>query len=111
MPIAELTDAHVKAFKCDANKRLVELRDAMLPGLELRVTAGGVKSWRLHYTRRSDGKRRAVPLGRYPSLSLKDARRKSETASVGDRRRNEVGRSSCEAAGSQRGSEVRGACR
>lgn len=78
MATAELTDAHVKAFKCEPGRRLAELRDATLPGLELRVTAGGVKSWRLHYTRRSDGKRRAVGLGKYPSLSLKAARLKAK---------------------------------
>lgn len=78
MAIAELTDARVKAFKCESGRRLAELRDATLPGLELRVTANGSKSWRLHYTRRSDGKRRAVPLGKYPSLSLKNARRKAK---------------------------------
>jgi hypothetical protein len=47
-------------------------------GLEIRVTNGGVKTWRLHYTRRSDGRRRAVKLGRYPSMSLKKARARAK---------------------------------
>ena len=51
-------------------------------GLEIRVTRSGAKSWRLHYTRRSDGKRRAVALGPYPSLSLKAARRKAKGLQV-----------------------------
>lgn len=78
MATAELTDARVKAFRCEAGRRLTEVRDSALPGLELRVTENGSKSWRLHYTRRSDGKRRAVSLGTYPSLSLKNARRKAK---------------------------------
>lgn len=46
-------------------------------GLELRVSAKGKKTWRLHYTRRSDGKRRAIGLGSFPVLSLKEARAKA----------------------------------
>jgi integrase len=76
VPVAELTDAHVKSLRCAPDQKLIELRDAALPGLELRVTANGVKSWRLHYTRRSDGKRRAVGLGKYPTVTLKAARLK-----------------------------------
>lgn len=78
MASTELTDAHVRALKCESGRRLVEVRDAGLPGLELRVTASGSKSWRLHYTRRSDGKRRAVSLGSYPAVSLKKARLKAK---------------------------------
>lgn len=33
--------------------------------------------WRMHYTRQSDGRRRAVALGTYPSIALKEARRKA----------------------------------
>jgi integrase len=56
---------------------MTEIRDAEVRGLELRVSAGGTKTWRLHYTRRSDGRRRAVSLGSYPTLSLKAARSKA----------------------------------
>ena len=49
-----------------------------MPGLEVRVMASGAKSWRLQYTRRSDGKRRAFGLGAYPALSLKAARSKAK---------------------------------
>jgi integrase len=77
MPIAQLTDAYCRSAKCDANKRL-EIRDAEVSGLEFRVSASGAKSWRLHYTRRSDGKRRVVSLGSYPAVSLKEARAKAK---------------------------------
>lgn len=74
MTARNLTDAFVKAAKCPADKALIEFRDNDVSGLELRVWTSGAKSWRLHYTRRSDGRRRVVGLGSYPSVPLKDAR-------------------------------------
>jgi integrase len=78
MPARSLTDAYVKAARCETGKRVLEIRDTDVRGLELRVLAGGTKSWRLHYTRRSDGRRRAIALGTYPSVPLKEARRKAK---------------------------------
>jgi integrase len=73
-----LTDAFVKALRCERGQKVTEVRDVDVRGLELRVTASGVKTWRLHYTRRSDGRRRAISLGAYPALSLKAARSKAK---------------------------------
>lgn len=78
MPTVKLSDAFVKGAKCRAGSRLSEFRDGTLNGLELRVSDGGSKSWRLHYTRRSDGKRRAVAIGSYPGIGLKEARRRAK---------------------------------
>lgn len=78
MPTLKLTDAFVKGVKSKPGLKLQEFRDEALRGLELRVSEGGSKSWRLHYTRRSDGKRRAVMLGSYPALPLKEARRRAK---------------------------------
>jgi integrase len=78
MPTVNLTDAFVKGAKGGKAGGLAEFRDTLLPGLELRVTDRGSKSWRLHYTRRSDGRRRAVALGSYPSIGLKEARRRAK---------------------------------
>ena len=83
MPALDLTDAHVKALKCPPGQRIIEVRDADVHGLEIRVTSAGVKTWRLHYTRRSDGRRRAVKLGRYPSMSLKKARSRAKALQSG----------------------------
>lgn len=47
--------------------------DGRVPGLVLRVTRGGVKSWCLRY-RSADGGSRRVTLGRYPDVSLATAR-------------------------------------
>ena len=78
MPAFDLTDARVRALKCPEGQRIIEVRDTDVHGLEIRVTNGGVKTWRLHYTRRSDGRRRAVRLGRYPNMSLKKARARAK---------------------------------
>lgn len=42
------------------------------------IWTSGIKAWRLHYTRRSDGRRRVATLGRYPGISLKQARTKAK---------------------------------
>lgn len=78
MPVVTLTDAFIKGTKCPGGQKLIEFRDAEVRELELRVSARGTKSWRLHYTRRSDGKRRVVGLGTYPALPLKEARAKAK---------------------------------
>src|SRR5437764_907228 len=66
MGTLDLNDALLRALKCAPDQRLLEIRDASIPGLEIRIWASGIKSWRLHYTRRSDGRRRVAKLGRYP---------------------------------------------
>src|SRR5882757_3968815 len=78
MASLDLNDALLRALKCAPDQRLLEIRDASIPGLEIRVWASGVKAWRLHYTRRSDGRRRVATLGRYPGLTLKQARTKAK---------------------------------
>lgn len=45
------------------------------PGLQCVVSPGGTKSWRLFYRLTGGGKRRSMTLGRYPGLSLSDARK------------------------------------
>lgn len=78
MPALNLTDAFIKGSKCPNGQKLIEYRDTEVRGLELRVSARGTKAWRLHYTRRRDGKRRVVGLGSYPALPLKEARTKAK---------------------------------
>jgi len=50
------------------------------PGLVLRVTSDGHKTWSVRYRRQSDGKRRRLSLGVYPSVGLKEARKRARTA-------------------------------
>jgi len=49
-----------------------EYYDESLPGFGLRVTPGGIKSWTLRY--HHDGRLHRMTLGRYPNISLADAR-------------------------------------
>lgn len=49
-----------------------EVFDALVPGLAIRVTPAGHKSFTLYY--RHHGRMRRVGLGRYPDVLLADAR-------------------------------------
>lgn len=49
-------------------------------GLQLNVSANGVKAWRLFYRLPGDTRRRAMTLGRFPELGLADARRDARAA-------------------------------
>ncbi len=66
-----LTDRFLEGIKVPKGR--IEYRDAKTPGLILRVS-GDVKSWSVIYRRKSDGKRRRITIGEYPSFSLADAR-------------------------------------
>jgi integrase len=84
MPKLRLTDNVVQRIKPPASGTQADYRDTNTPGLILRVNYGGAKVWRaLHYLKRidTDGKHITIPttfkLGRYPILSLKDARDKA----------------------------------
>lgn len=50
------------------------------PGLQLLVSPGGTKSWRLFYRLPGQTKRRSMSLGRYPSVSLAEARKRAHEA-------------------------------
>lgn len=70
--MAKLTARAIDALKPDPSGRR-DHPDDDLEGLALRVTPAGAKSWSLRYRTR-DGQRRRLTLGRYPALSLADAR-------------------------------------
>jgi hypothetical protein len=65
-----LTAKTVEALK-PQDKRY-EVRDSAVPGLVLRINSDGTKTWSVVVSRA--GRRQRVSLGRYPALSLKDAR-------------------------------------
>jgi integrase len=46
-----------------------------VPGLELRISSNGTRSWRLLYRLPGSSRRRSMKLGRYPDLNLSDARK------------------------------------
>jgi integrase len=77
-PSDKLTDAAVRTAKAKAGERL-ELWDAQKPGLCLRVTDQGRKTWVLRY-RTVDGRQPRMTLGTYPALKIADARELADDA-------------------------------
>jgi integrase len=71
MPSRSLTAAAVDRIK-PPSKGQVEHFDKGFPGLALRVSYGGGKSWVFFY--RAGGKLRRLTLGTYPALALAEAR-------------------------------------
>src|SRR5262245_20786946 len=82
----KLTDAMIRRLKVPAVGQ-VEYFDAGYPALALRVTANGVRSWT--YFGRVHGKLKRATLGRYPGMTLAEARRKA--GAVAGRMRQGVG--------------------
>jgi integrase len=73
MPRVTLTDRFVAHAKPGANGR-AEYFDAGTPGLSLRVSEGGKKSWSFFFTSPKDGRRARLTLGSYPATTLIGAR-------------------------------------
>ena len=70
MATVRLTPRFVAALETDQGQ--VEYWDDLVPGLAIRVGRGGTKTWFVRY--RQNGKHRRMKLGRFPHLSLADAR-------------------------------------
>lgn len=66
-----LTTRQINATK--PGTKIVTLSDGK--GLELRITTNGSRGWRLRYTR-PNGKRNMISLGKYPEVTLAEAREK-----------------------------------
>ena len=77
MPKRALTAAAVDRLKPPASGQ-VEHFDAGFPGLALRISYGGGRSWVFFY--RAHGKQRRLTLGTYPAMSLAEAREAWRTA-------------------------------
>src|SRR5262245_46739000 len=71
MPIMRLTARWIEGVRVAERTDFV---DADNPGLLLRVTPHGRKSWAYLYRRKADGRRRMLTLGTFPDMGLKDAR-------------------------------------
>ena len=72
MSRVNLTSKIVEAIALPVGRKSVEHFDQRTPGLVLRVSAGGAKTWNVIYRHR--GRARRLTLGRYPVISLDDAR-------------------------------------
>lgn len=78
MPILPLTARTVAGLRAPYDQARIEYFDAETPGLCLRITSDGVKTWALMY--RHHGRKRRLTLGRFPDLGLADARGKAVRA-------------------------------
>ena len=54
-----------------------DIRDVKMPGLELRVTRKGIKTFAVRYRRKSDGRKMNVLVGRFPEISVEEARKRA----------------------------------
>jgi len=81
----KLTEIAVQKLNPEAGKRL-EVFDTLTPGLALRITESGKKSWSVMYrvAGRGDGGNRGalrrMTLGAYPLIDLRDARERARAA-------------------------------
>ena len=71
MAVTKLTSVGIKRLRPPTHGR-ADYADTVLPGLHLRVTDKGRKSWSVVY--RVNGRQRRMTLGAYPTLDLNDAR-------------------------------------
>jgi integrase len=71
-----LTDAVVRSAVPPATGRL-EITDERCPGLQLRVTSAGVRSWSFRFRDPGSGAVTRATIGKYPALSLSYARERA----------------------------------
>lgn len=69
------TDREIKAARARGSRTDFRIQGA--PGLQLRVTEAGSKTWALTYKSPGTGKWAKVALGRYPSMGLAEAKGKA----------------------------------
>lgn len=74
----KLTDTLIKSTIVEEGKR-IELRDDVEPGLILRITDKGVRSWSVRY-RNHGGEQRRKSLGKYPAIGIAKAREEARKA-------------------------------
>lgn len=73
-----LTDRYVQALRADG--RRLEVRDAKVPGLVLRVTPTGAKSWSLQFRRKGHNSTLRLTLGTFPETGIARARERARDA-------------------------------
>jgi integrase len=77
MPRLALTDRFCIGAKASGQQPQTDYFDSKCPGLALRVSETGVKSWTLLFSDPGSGKRARMTLGQYPALPLAVARTKA----------------------------------
>src|SRR5438094_720519 len=79
MPRETFTDRAIRALQPKAKRVDYVEAGGVLPGFGLRVTPNGVKTWTVIY-RNASGRLRRLTLGKYPLISLADARKAAHKA-------------------------------
>jgi len=77
MPTVALTDRFCASAKTLKSTPRTDYFDETVPGLALRVTEHGHRSWCFHFRAPGDGKRARATIGTYPATSLAAARGKA----------------------------------
>lgn len=79
MPSIQLTDAAVKRLKTPADADRIEYWDTKTSGFGIRISSAGVRSWVMILRVLKDGRlqQQRLTLGRYPGVSLAEARAKA----------------------------------
>lgn len=80
MAKVKFTDTYIRSLRPPEEGRL-EVSDETVPGLRIRVTPKGKKSW-MYEKRVKGGVKRKHDLGRYPDVSIKQARQLANTIQV-----------------------------
>jgi integrase len=78
MPRRALTDRFCSSAKAREAEVQTEYFDDRTPGLALRVSRSGLKSWTYHFT--LAGKRNRLTFGNYPAITLASARTRADEA-------------------------------
>src|SRR6266566_8648819 len=78
MPRRTLTDRFCSSVKAREAEVQTDYFDERTPGLALRVSRSGLKSWTFHFTHA--GKRNRLTFGNYPAISLAGARTRADEA-------------------------------
>ncbi|MCP4301521.1 MAG: DUF4102 domain-containing protein, partial [Gammaproteobacteria bacterium] len=74
-----MTDMWIKSVK--PNTEAMEYGDASSPGLRVRITPLGKKTFVYSYSHPTTGTMRRIKIGNYPAVGLKEARSKWSTLS------------------------------
>ena len=81
MPSVMLTDALLRTIK--PGEKLIEYWDARVPGLCVRVSPSGVRTWTFRYRSKDLSSFKRLGLGKYPEVGLSLARQRAQERRVG----------------------------
>ncbi|RUM40740.1 MAG: hypothetical protein DSY70_02925, partial [Desulfobulbus sp.] len=90
MPSVKMSALWLKKLKA-TDSRQVDYFDTKQPGLCLRIGKSGTKSFTVLYRVQGCRKKRRITIGRFPALSLADARKKAREVMLDAQRGKDAG--------------------